>query len=195
MSISIKKSINSLIRFTGVIITAYSCAIYANIDVTDRNEILTKKLNGPRLGLTYVAQSDILDGNGDMKKSLRDNGIGDIISLFGWHFEWLVTPEDGGPSFITEVIPFIGGVEHSTLIPSATVALGVRLPNGLEFGMGPNLLLRIHNEKPKLDNSLLIAVGKSIDFNSVSIPLNLAVTTNKTGTRFSFVFGYAMVER
>ena len=191
----IKKSISSLVRCTSVLIVTYSCMALANTSDAYKDELQTKKLNGPRLGITYVAQSDLMDRNGKMKNTMRDNNIGEIISLFGWHFEWLVTPEGGGPSFITELIPFIGGVEYATLIPSATLALGVRLPNGFEFGMGPNILLRVHNDRPKLDTALLLAVGKSIDFNNVSIPLNLAITTNNEGTRFSFVFGYAMEAR
>jgi hypothetical protein len=50
------------------------------------------------------------------------------------------------------------------------------------------------NGKP-VNTSLIVAVGKSIDFSGVSIPLNLAVSLNNDGTRLSFVFGYAMGSR
>ena len=43
-----------------------------------------------------------------------------------------------------------------------------------------------------VNTALIVAVGKSIDFSGVSIPLNLAVAMNNGGTRISFVFGYAM---
>ena len=37
--------------------------------------------------------------------------------------------------------PFVSGVEYGKFILNGTVAFGVRLPNGIEFGLGPNLLI------------------------------------------------------
>ena len=73
------------------------------------------------------------------------------------------------------------------------------MPKGFEFGLGPNVLFNFKELKNDDDGTgnpfntaLILAVGKSIDFSGVSIPLNLAVALNNGGTRFSFVFGYAM---
>jgi predicted metallo-beta-lactamase superfamily hydrolase len=41
-------------------------------------------------------------------------------------------------------------------------------------------------------SALMIAAGKSFNFGGVSIPLNLALTTNPKGYRISFIFGYAI---
>jgi hypothetical protein len=108
-------------------------------------------------------------------------------------------PEGGGPSFVTQLVPFIGGVEYTTIIPSTTLVLGIRFPGGFEFGLGPNVLFNFKEFKndgdeigKPVNTSLLIAIGKSIDFSGVSIPLNLALALNNGGTRFSFVFGYAL---
>ncbi|MBN1575903.1 MAG: hypothetical protein JW913_05080 [Chitinispirillaceae bacterium] len=43
--------------------------------------------------------------------------------------------------------------------------------------------------------SPVFAIGQSINFSGVSIPLNLAVSTNRSGTSGSFVFGYALPSR
>jgi hypothetical protein len=61
-------------------------------------QLKSHKLDGPRLGMTYQVDQDLPEING--KK------IGPTISRFGWHFEWLVRPEGGGPAFITQYNQF-----------------------------------------------------------------------------------------
>ena len=180
----------SLLISAAVIIVSQVHNVAArSYDNEDYVNIKTRKLNGPRLGLTYAPK--FLKGNKELVATLEENGVGTLISQFGWHFEWLVTPEDGGPSFVTQLVPFIGGVEYATVIPSVSLILGIRFPIGFEFGMGPNVIARIKGDEP-VSTSLVVAIGQNINFGGVSIPLNLAVSTTKSGTRFSFVFGYAM---
>lgn len=188
--------------FVTVTLTIISQACLVNVWSSqggDYVDIRTRRLNGPRIGLTWVPDLKYLRRNGELVNSLEQNGIGSIISQFGWHFEWLVTPEGGGPSFVTQLTPFMGGVEYATVIPSVSLVLGIRLPTGFEFGLGPNVLFNfgeLINDNAErgspVNTSLIVAIGKSIDFSGVSIPLNLAVAINNDGTRLSFVFGYAM---
>lgn len=153
-------------------------------EVKEEISFAERNLGGPRLGIT------VTPGNSALVRKLKDKGIGTMISQFGWHFEYQVIPEGGGPSFVIQGIPFVGGVEYGTLIPSATLAMGVRLPSGIEFGMGPNALIT----PTGVSTSLVLALGKSFNYGGVSIPLNLAVATNKDGNRISFVFGYAIAK-
>ncbi|HAV22349.1 MAG TPA: hypothetical protein DCX46_02420 [Bacteroidetes bacterium] len=141
-----------------------------------------RSLDGPRLGATYVL------GQSTLTKELRDRRIGSLISQFGWHFEYQVVPDGEGPSFVIEGIPLVGGVEYGTLIPSGTLAMGIRFPSGWEFGMGPNTVFTDQGVK----TALVLAVGKSINYGGVSIPLNLVLATNPDGNRLSFMFGYAI---
>lgn len=97
----------------------------------------------------------------------------------------------GAPSFIIRGIPSLGGVEYRTVIPSFTVATGIRLPEGLEFGLGPNV---IFGGKKGVNTSLVVAVGKSFNYGGVSIPVNLAFATSPAGNRISVIFGYAIAE-
>lgn len=143
-----------------------------------------RSLDGPRLGATYVL------GQNSLTRALREKRIGTLISQFGWHFEYQVVPEGDGPSFVIEAIPLVGGVEYGTLIPSGTLAMGIRFPSGWEFGMGPNVLLTDKGAK----TALVLAAGKSINYGGVSIPLNLVLATNPDGNRLSFVFGYAIYQ-
>lgn len=97
----------------------------------------------------------------------------------------------GAPSFIIRGTPSLGGVEYRTVIPSLTVATGIRLPEGVEFGLGPNV---IFGGKKGVNTSLVVAVGKSFNYSGVSIPVNLAFATSPAGNRISVIFGYAIAE-
>jgi len=142
----------------------------------------SRNLGGPRLGFTYIP------GHGELMTTLKEKQIGSLLSQFGWHFEYQIVPDMEGPCFIIEAIPLVAGVEYGTLIPSMTLGFGIRFPNGIEFGMGPNIL----GTESGVMSALMIAVGKSFEYGGVSIPLNLAVTTNPKGYRVSFIFGYAI---
>jgi hypothetical protein len=149
--------------------------------VEDEVSFAERNLSGPRLGVTYVA------GDGSLARELTKNGFGRLLSQFGWHFEYQVIPEGGGPQFVIQVVPLISGVEYSKFFPTATLAIGVRLPDGVEFGLGPNVLL---SGNPR--TALTIALGKSFNYGGVSIPINVALTTNPEGQRISFIVGYAI---
>lgn len=140
-----------------------------------------RNLGGPRLGISYVT------GSGSLAHELKKNGFGRLLSQFGWHFEYQVIPEGGGPQFVIQLVPLISGVEYSKIFPTTTLAIGVRMPNGIEFGMGPNVLLA-----GSFRTALTIAVGKSFNYGGVSIPINLALTTNPEGQRVSLIVGYAI---
>jgi len=121
---------------------------------TPKLEYHAKRLSGPRMGISYA----IPDGK-ELRQTLQENDMGPFLSQFGWHFEWLVEPQHGGPAFVIEGVPFIGGVEYGTVVPSITLAMGVRLPSGYEFGMGPMAYFTGDEKKP-VGSSLVMAFGK-----------------------------------
>lgn len=141
-----------------------------------------KNFGGPRLGVTLVPRETVLSA--EMKKK----NIGRMLSQFGWHFEYQVVPDGGGPSFVIQFVPLVGGVEYGTLIPSGTLAMGVRLPGGIEFGLGPNAIVT----PTKITSALVMSVGQNFNYGGVNIPLNFVFATNPNGNRFSIVFGYAI---
>ena len=163
-------------------ITSFSQSLEKPIELRERN------LGGPRLGLTFV------HGSGELYKSLKENKMDRLISQFGWHFEYQVSPKKTvGPSFVVQFVPLFGGVEYGKFVPSCTTAFGIRFPDGIEFGMGPNLAMSKDSyDKTIVSSSLILAAGKSIDYGGVSIPLNLAYAISPKGNRLSFIFGYAL---
>jgi hypothetical protein len=142
-----------------------------------------RNLSGPRLGITFIP------GSGELATKLNEMGIGSSLSQFGWHFEWQVVPKYQGPSFVIELIPLIAGVEYGKVVPTVTLAMGIRLPSGFEFGMGPNVLF---GGEKGVNPALVVAVGKSFNYSGVSIPINLVLTTSPSGNRYSLIFGYAI---
>ena len=151
-------------------------------DVMDDVLFGERNLGGPRLGVTYVM------GASKLAETLDKYKIGHTLSQFGWHFEYQVIPDGGGPSFVIQFIPLVAGVEYGKLIPSGTLAMGVRLPEGYEFGLGPNALVTPEGVK----SALVMSIGKSFSYGGVNIPINLVYATNPDGNRFSIIFGYAI---
>jgi hypothetical protein len=176
------KSFSRFIGSLAVLIFLLGQSGIAQTEKPTKVEFAKRNLGGPRLGITY------LPGNTELVDNLSDHDVGRTLSQFGWHFEYQVVPKGYGPSFVVEIVPLVAGVEYGKFIPSMTLAMGVRFPNGIEFGMGPNLLAGADN----IYSALVFAVGKSINYGGVSIPLNLVFATNPSGNRVSFIFGYAI---
>ena len=149
----------------------------------ERVRFSRRNLGGPRLGITVIA------GDNELSRRLDEENIGRQISQFGWHFEYQIIPDGGGPQFVVQFTPLIGGVEYGKVIPGATLAMGIRFPRGYEFGLGPNITLTKGDTPP---TALVVGVGKTFNYGGVSIPLNLVYTTNPDGNRVSFIIGYAI---
>jgi hypothetical protein len=181
-----KRTIQTMFAIIVVVLAGSSIRAAAEYP-TEAVTFEKRGLSGPRFGMTYVT------GNGKLHQDMKEEGMGRTLSQFGWHFEHQVIPEGGGPQFVVEFVPMIAGVEYGKFIPSGTLAMGVRLPSGFEFGMGPNLLAtRDDNDNPSVNTALVVAIGKSFDYGGVSVPINLAYATNPDGNRVSVIFGYAI---
>jgi len=150
-------------------------------------EFNRRNMGGPRFGVTYIA------GDTELYKELKAQNVGRVVSQFGWHFERQIIPDGGGPQFVVQFVPMIAGVEYGKFVPGATVAMGIRMPRGWEFGMGPNIVATKNDlDKVKARTSLIVALGKSINYGDVSIPINFAISTSPDGNRYSVIFGYAI---
>jgi hypothetical protein len=166
----------------GAFLSAAHITFAQNSTLVNQIVLGERNFGGPRLGVTMVP------GKTQLASEMEKKNIGRMLSQFGWHFEYQVVPDGGGPSFVIQFVPLLGGVEYGTLIPSGTLAMGVRLPSGIEFGLGPNAIVT----PTKVTSSLVMSVGQSFNYGGVNIPLNLVFATNPNGNRISVVFGYAI---
>lgn len=186
------KSFSAITLAFTVLVAAFATTVTAQTDSPRKPIAFTERnLSGPRLGITFIPGAE----DEELVRALKSKGIGRVISQFGWHFEHQLTPHGGGPSFVIEWIPLVAGVEYGKFIPSLTLALGIRLPNGFEFGLGPNVLATkaiTDKSEDVFSTALVLAVGKSFDFGGVSIPVNLAYVKSPMGARIGLIFGYAI---
>jgi hypothetical protein len=143
-----------------------------------------RDLSGPRVGMMLAP------GDGAITRRLKEHGLGTVVSQFGWQFERQITPLGGGPQLVTEAIPLVGGVEYGKFVPSVTLALGMRFKSGFEVGMGPSVT--VVSTSGSTSTALVVALGKTLDYGDLHIPLNLAVSTNPKGTMVTLITGYAM---
>ncbi len=181
----------SLLKFFFTFLAAANLNAQGTITTYHHPELQEINLGGPRLGFSYLL------GENDYIKDFSDAKIGAMTSHFGWHFEYLIKPDGYGPSFVVEAIPMISGVEYGVLLPSTTLAFGVRFPGGVEFGMGPNVQFLGENQdgQAKFQSALTIAFGKTFTYGLVNLPVNFAFTTNPQGNRISLIFGYALKKK
>ena len=136
-----------------------------------------RSMSGPRLGITFITGKRGAE-------VLSDHGLSSPISQFGWHFEQITRPVGGGPMFVVQEVFLAGAVEQATVVPAATLLMGIRFPNGFEFGMGPNAT--------PLGTALAIGAGFSLAYGGVAVPFNIAIVTSPGATRISFLTGYAL---
>lgn len=131
-------------------------------------------LDGPRLGLSYLS--------GKFVDNIDLTDPPSVISQFGWQFErrFFATPE--GVTGVTEVVVLVGGVEHNLILPSLTWLVGLRLPDGTEFGVGPNLSLA--------GGAWVLAGGITLGGYGVNFPVNVALATSPKGPRYTVLVGF-----
>ena len=139
-------------------------------------------LSGPRFGFTTFT--------GDVAKLRNSVGKEAIMSQFGWQFETQVVSGRSGNQALMEWVVLVGGVEQDELNLSLSWLAGYRLPNGVEFGVGPNVSVRKEGGDPT--TSMIVAGGVTLPFDEIHVPLNLAVAFAKGGPRLTTLIGWVI---
>jgi hypothetical protein len=141
----------------------------------------TADLSGPRFGLTLLSDGVV--------KTLeeRDIHVGPHISQFGWQFEKQFYTMDSGLTMVTEWVALIGGLDQSVALPSLSWMVGVRMRDGAEFGIGPNIT--------PAGTALVLATGITFRTGALNIPVNVAVVPSKSGSRVSLMTGFSLRQR
>lgn len=150
-------------------------ALGAGDALAQKPALARRSMEGPRLGLTWISGS---------QATLRKYGVNQVMTQFGWHIEQQVSPMGNGPAFVIEEVVLAGGMEQQKFLPSLTLLVGVRMPSGLEFGLGPNL--------SAVGTALAVAVGKSFRYGEMTFPLNLALVGSPDALRTTILIGYAI---
>jgi hypothetical protein len=135
-------------------------------------------LSGPRVGATLLSPG-IVD-------TLGDNGlhIGPVVSQFGWQFEKRFMTAPSGLTAVSETVILAGGFEQGAVLPSLSWLVGVRMPSGMEFAVGPNLT--------PAGPALAFAAGVTYSTGGLNVPINVAVVPSRSGFRVSVLTGFNM---
>lgn len=139
----------------------------------------TIDLSGPRFGMTMLSQDTV-----DTLANEHDIVIRPLVSQFGWQFEKRLYTNDDGMSALTEFVPLISGLEQGQALPSVNWLVGMRSASGMEFGIGPNF--------SPVGAGLVVAAGVTVRSGALNIPLNVAVTTSKSGSRVTILTGFTI---
>lgn len=184
----------------------------------------TVKLNGPRMGVSYVS--------GDISKRLsapeEEGGYNmyPISSVFGYQYEFQYL-SSGEFQALVELVGAFSGLETGSFIPSLSTLNGFRFnESGWEFGLGPIFRLSrmaegyydeennwhladesdINNMYPiitqidsrgdlKLTTSLIVAVGKTFRSGYLNMPVNIYVVPKKEGTTVGLMLGFNIAKK
>jgi hypothetical protein len=138
----------------------------------------TVDLSGPRFGITMLS-----DGN---VNALKERGyvVRPLVSQFGWQFERRFYSNGDGTTALSEWVPLISGLEQGVALPSLNWLVGLRTSTGKEFGIGPNVTLG--------GVGLVIVGGVTLRSGAMNVPVNVAVTTSKSGARLTILTGFTL---
>ena len=139
-----------------------------------------QRLSGPRFGFTTFT--------GEVAQLRSQIGKEAIMSQFGWQFETQFVSTETGNQALMEWIVLVGGVEQDELNLSLSWLAGYRLPNGLEFGVGPSVSVRRGGSDPT--TSMVVAAGATLPFGELYVPINLAVAFAEGGPRITTLIGW-----
>ena len=138
-------------------------------------------LAGPRIGVTLMSP-------GIVDRLKRENiKIAPLVTQFGWQSESRFYSSPSGVSGVTEYVILLGGTEQGQFLPSITWLVGFRTPDGVEFGVGPNVT--------PLSISLALAGGITYRVGDLNVPVNLALVPSESGVRLSLLTGFNMRKR
>lgn len=175
--------VNRILASLIVVLAASSQAAAQAAATPSAPEVI--KLSGPRIGVTFLSDGVV--------RKLRDDfggdfeGVGSVISQFGWQWEKRFYSGVNGATAVTEWVFLFGGMDQGVVIPSLSWLVGARTAKGIEFAVGPNFT--------PVGVALAAAVGVNFPVGDLNVPVNLAVVPSKSGVRVSLLAGFNMRKR
>ena len=175
--------VNRIAVFLVVALAASSQSAQAQVVAPPVPEVM--KLSGPRIGVTFLSDGVVRKLHDDLAGDFE--GVGPVISQFGWQWEKRFYSGDSGVTAVTEWVFLLGGMEQGVVIPSLSWLVGTRTVKGIEFAVGPNFT--------PVGVALAFAAGVNFPVGHLNVPVNFAVVPSKSGMRVSMLAGFNMRNR
>lgn len=138
-------------------------------------------LSGPRFGMTVFT--------GQVADIRQRVGESAFMSQFGWQFENQIVSTEAGNQALLEWVVLFGGFEQEMRNLSVSWLAGYRFPNGFELGVGPNFGIQLSGDGGTT-TSMLTAVGATMPFGDIYVPVNVAVAWARGGPRVTTLIGW-----
>jgi hypothetical protein len=164
------------LRVLAIAAVAVMCATPAVAQSQAPSAVRTVNLSGPRIGFTSLSQG-VVDA-----LAARSIDVQPLITQFGWQFEKQFYSKSGGLTAVNEWVVLVGGLEQDVVLPSLSWIVGLRTPEGAEFGVGPNIT--------PAGTAIVFAAGVTFRSGALNLPVNVAVVPTKSGVRFSMLAGF-----
>jgi hypothetical protein len=164
------------LRVLAIAAVAVMCATPAVAQSQAPSAVRTVNLSGPRIGFTSLSQG-VVDA-----LAARSIEVQPLITQFGWQFEKQFYSKSGGLTAVNEWVVLVGGLEQDVVLPSLSWIVGLRTPEGAEFGVGPNVT--------PAGTAIVFAAGVTFRSGALNLPVNVAVVPTKSGVRFSMLAGF-----
>jgi hypothetical protein len=164
------------LRVLAIAAVAVMCATPAVGQSQAPSAVRTVNLSGPRIGFTSLSQG-VVDA-----LAARSIEVQPLITQFGWQFEKQFYSKSGGLTAVNEWVVLVGGLEQDVVLPSLSWIVGLRTPEGAEFGVGPNIT--------PAGTAIVFAAGVTFRSGALNLPVNVAVVPMKSGVRFSMLAGF-----
>lgn len=175
--------VNRIAVFLLVALAASSQSAQAQVAATRVPEVM--KLSGPRVGVTFLSDGVVRKLQEDLAGEF--DGVGSVISQFGWQWEKRFYSGQNGATGMTEWVFLLGGMDKGVVIPSLSWMVGGRTAQGIEFAVGPNFT--------PVGVALAFAAGVNFPVGDLNVPVNFAVVPSKSGVRVSMLAGFNMRKR
>ena len=133
--------------------------------------------SGPRFGLLFLGGAIP-----DTATALTQRHVGTVVSFFGWEFQHRLGRNPGGPQPIMDLVLGVAGLERGVALPTVSTIIGLRMPDGLEFGIGPNF--------SGVGPALVLTAGVTQQMGTINVPVDIAVVPSALGTRVSVTTGF-----
>lgn len=175
--------VNRIAVFLLVALAASSQSAQAQVAATPVPDVM--KLSGPRMGITFLSDGVVRKLQSDEAGDF--DGVGSVISQFGWQWEKRFYSGGDGLTAVTEWALLFGGMDQGIVIPSLSWMVGARTAKGIEFAVGPNFT--------PVGVALAVAAGVNFRAGHLNVPVNLAVVPSQSGVRVSMLAGFNMRKR
>lgn len=138
--------------------------------------------SGPRYGVIWLSPQ-IADSVTAHNKNQK---INPTTSLFGWEFQRELLRNPKGIVPVSSLVLGLAGLDQGLVLPSATWVVGMRTPEDIEFGIGPNV--------SPAGAALAVSAGMTFHSGQLNIPFDLTYVSSKLGTRFSLTTGFNVMK-